>query len=288
MAKADDFISPANLWGKPLPGSVSKSAAQETTKKKATGMKAEDEEYEDDEENAQEVDDAEEDVDAELEDATPVAELDEVDDEEAYVEEVEEDDDETEYAPEAGDEDDVEIEAENEEEVDAAVDADEEEVSEEATAPVNSGITKKKVRDMATKLSGADHIRNEIAKRQEIGASLRGVDIVAALAKKNIAVSPAQVSQLLKKAGTPAKKPAAAKPEGKSFVAAKVGKKTTEAEQPRKASRMPAPAAPARSTSLPMTQIKAAGAFLEACDGCYETARDILSAHKQLATEFGG
>jgi hypothetical protein len=141
---------------------------------------------------------------------------------------------------------------------------------------------------MATKLSGADHIRNEIAKRQETGASLRGVDIVAALAKKNIAVSPAQVSQLLKKAGTTAKKPAAAKPEGKSFVAAKVGKKTAEAEQPRKANRLPAPAAPAKSMNLPMTQIKAAGAFLEACDGCYETARDILSAHKQLATEFGG
>jgi hypothetical protein len=288
MAKADDFISPANLWGKPLPGSISKSAATETTKKKATGMKAEDEEYEDDEENAQEVDDAEEDVDAELEDATPVAELDEVDDEEAYVEEVEEDDDETEYAPEAGDEDDVEIEAENEEEVDATVDADEEDVSEEATAPVNTGIKKKKVRDMATKLSGADHIRNEISRRQETGASLRGVDIVAALAKKNITVSPAQVSQLLKKSGSPAKKPAAAKPEGKSFVAARVGRKTAEVEQPRKANRTPAPAAPARSTNLPMTQIKAAGAFLEACDGCYDTARDILSAHKQLATEFGG
>jgi hypothetical protein len=288
MAKADDFISPANLWGKPLPGSISKSAATETTKKKATGMKAEDEEYEDDEENAQEVDDAEEDVDAELEDATPVAELDEVDDEEAYVEEVEEDDDETEYAPEAGDEDDVEIEAENEEEVDATVDADEEDVSEEATAPVNTGIKKKKVRDMATKLSGADHIRNEISRRQETGASLRGVDIVAALAKKNITVSPAQVSQLLKKSGAPAKKPAAAKPEGKSFVAARVGRKTAEVEQPRKANRTPAPAAPARSTNLPMTQIKAAGAFLEACDGCYDTARDILSAHKQLATEFGG
>jgi hypothetical protein len=293
MAKADDFISPANLWGKPLPGSISKSAATETTKKKATGMRAEDEDYEDDEENTQEVDDAEEDVDVELEDATPVAELDEVDDEEAYVEaevaeEEEEEDDETEYAPEEGDEDDVEIEAENEEEVDATVDADEEEVSEEATAPVNSGTTKKKVRDMATKLSGADHIRNEISRRQETGASLRGVDIVAALAKKNITVSPAQVSQLLKKSGAPAKKPAAAKPDGKSFVAARVGRKTAEVEQPRKASRMPAPAAPARSTSLPMTQIKAAGAFLEACDGCYETARDILSAHKQLATEFGG
>lgn len=294
MAKADDFISPANLWGKPLPGSVSKSAATETTKKKATGMRAEDEDYEDDEENTQETaDDVEDDVDAELEDATPDVDLEEVDDEEAYieaevVEEDEEDEDETEYAPEAGDDEDVEVAAENDDDVDATVDADEEEVSEEATAPVNTGIKKKKVRDMATKLSGADHIRNEISRRQETGASLRGVDIVAALAKKNITVSPAQVSQLLKKSGAPAKKPAAAKPEGKSFVAARVGRKTAEVEQPRKANRTPAPAAPARSTNLPMTQIKAAGAFLEACDGCYDTARDILSAHKQLATEFGG
>lgn len=280
MAKADAFISPANLWGKPLPGSISKSAAKEDTKKeKATGMRTEDEDY----------DDVEDDVEAELEEDTPVAELDEVDDEEAYVEadataEEEEDADETEYAPEAGDEEDeVEVAAESDDEVDATVDADED-VSEEAT-PVNTGA-KKKVRDMATKMSGADHIRNEIARRQETGDSLRGVDIVSALAKKRIVVSPAQVSQLLKKSSGPAPKRAAATEE-KSFVTAKVGKKTAEAEQSRKTPRLPA-TTPTRSTSLPMAQIKAASAFLETCDGCYTTASEILSAHKQLATEFGG
>ena len=280
MAKADAFVSPANLWGKPLPGSTNKVAAKDTKKEKATGMRTEDEDY----------DDVEDDVEAELEEDTPVADLDEVDDEEAYVEadataeEEEEDDDETEYAPEAGDEEDeVEVAAESDDEVDATVDVDED-VSEEAT-PVNSGA-KKKVRDMATKMSGADHIRNEIARRQETGESLRGVDIVSALAKKRIAVSPAQVSQLLKKSSSPAPKRAATNEE-KSFVTAKVGRKTAEAEQLRKANRLPA-AAPARSTALPMAQIKAASAFLETCDGCYTTAAEILSAHKQLATEFGG
>ena len=134
---------------------------------------------------------------------------------------------------------------------------------------------------MSEKKSGADHIRDEIAKRQAASESLRGVDIVAALAKRRIEVSPAQVSQLLKKAGAGGaprdKKLVAAGDEGKSRIANKT--KKSPAEPPRVAPKVkPSPAA----TALPMDQLKAASAFLAACDGCYATAGDILSAHKQL------
>jgi hypothetical protein len=37
---------------------------------------------------------------------------------------------------------------------------------------------------------------------------------------------------------------------------------------------------------LPMTQLKAAAAFLVACDGCYTTAEEILSTHKQLGSVY--
>jgi hypothetical protein len=38
---------------------------------------------------------------------------------------------------------------------------------------------------------------------------------------------------------------------------------------------------------MPMTQLKAAATFLEACDGCYDTAASILKTHQQLGQMWG-
>ena len=280
MAKAEEFVSPANLWGKPLPGATSKAPAEKDKDKKekgTTGMRfATPEDYDDEDVDA--------DVDAELEE-------DEVNDEEAYAEAdadyedegsedvretaaklPDDEDDETEYEPEEGDE--VSDEA-----VDSAVEADEDD--DPVEAPKATKTQKGKVKDMADKKSGADHIREEIERRQESGESLRGVDIVAALAKKRVTVSPAQVSQLLKKAGVaPAKRGAAvAVGEERTRDAARHKRK----DEPAKiAPKRPMPKGPTGSTTLPMDQLKAATAFLAACDGCYDMAGDILAEHKKL------
>lgn len=279
MAKAEEFVSPANLWGKPLPGATSK-APKEKKEDKGTRMRAK--EYDDEDVDA--------DVDAELEE-------DVVDDAEAYAEEDtdyedessddvretaatlpddevddSEDDDETEYDPEEGDE--VSDEA-----VDSAVEADEDD--DPVEAPKATKTRKGKVKDMAEKKSGADHIREEIERRQESGDSLRGVDIVAALAKKRVTVSPAQVSQLLKKAGVASgKRTPVAAGEERTRDAARHKRK----EEPAKnaAPKRPVARGPSGSATLPMNQLKAATAFLAACDGCYETASEILAEHKQL------
>lgn len=281
MAKAEEFVSPANLWGKPLPGATSKALAEKDKDKKekgTTGMRfATPEDYDDEDVDA--------DVDAELEE-------DEVNDEEAYAEadadyedEGSEDvretaaklpdddeDDETEYEPEEGDE--VSDEA-----VDSAVEVDEND--DPVEAPKATKTRKGKVKDMAEKKSGADHIRDEIERRQESGDSLRGVDIVAALAKKRVTVSPAQVSQLLKKAGI----------SSGTRAPAEVGAERTRdaarhkrKEEPVKsaAPKRPVARGPSGSTTLPMDQLKAATAFLAACDGCYDMAGDILAEHKKL------
>lgn len=279
MAKADEFVSPANLWGKPLPVTTSK-APKEKKEEKVTRMRTE--EYDDEE-------DVDADVDAELEE-------DVVDDEAAYAEDdnyedesetdvretaakltdeetADDDDDETEYEPEEGD-DDVSDEA-----VDSAVEADED--NDTVEAPKATKTRKGKVKDMAEKKSGADHIREEIERRQESGDSLRGVDIVAALAKKRVTVSPAQVSQLLKKAGVASgKKTPVAVGEERTRDAARHKRK----EEPAKnaAPKRPVARGPSGSATLPMNQLKAATAFLAACDGCYETAGEILAEHKQL------
>lgn len=280
MAKAEEFVSPANLWGKPLPGATSKAPAEKDKKEKGTtGMRfATPEDYDDEDVDA--------DVDAELEEG-------EVDDEAAYAEADYEDegsedvretaakladdeadeDDETEYEPEEGDE--VSDEA-----VDSTVETDEDD--DPVEAPKATKTRKGKVKDMADKKSGADHIREEIERRQESGDSLRGVDIVAALAKKRVEVSPAQVSQLLKKAGVaPAKRgTAVAAGEARTRDAARHKRK----EEPVKsaAPKRPVARGPSGSTTLPMDQLKAATAFLAACDGCYDTAGDILTEHKKL------
>jgi hypothetical protein len=278
MAKADEFISPANLWGRPLPGKPAKPAATKE-KKPETGMRKS---YEDE-------DVAEETVDVE-------AEL-EANDEEAYAEAAEyedesgediretadeltddEEESETEYAPEEGDE----------EEVGDAVVAEDDVETDESVSPVR-GTKRKGAENMAAKKSGADHIREEIERRQEAGDSLRGVDIVAALAKKRVTVSPAQVSQLLKKSGVkPAKAGRAVKApeEEKSRIAARGKTAVAPVTAPRAAPKKPVTAATG-SAAMPMTQLKAAATFLEACDGCYDTAASILKTHQQLGQMWG-
>jgi hypothetical protein len=291
MAKAEEFVSPANLWGKPLPTTTSKAPVKKEKKEKGTtGMRfATPEDYDDEEVDV--------DVDAELEEdvvddeaAYAEAETDYADEDSEDVRETaakltaeevaaidEEDEDETEYAPEEGD--DV-----SDDTVDSAVEADKDGDPVKATKPAKT--TKGKVKDMAEKKSGADHIREEIARRQESGDSLRGVDIVAALAKKRVTVSPAQVSQLLKKAGV-----AAGKRSAPAEVTAGSGdERSRDAARRKHANTEPAKVAPKRpvakgptgSTTLPMTRLKAATSFLAACDGCYDTAEEILAEHKQL------
>lgn len=280
MAKktaAGGIVSPANLWGKPLPNlngskpAPAPQAAEDESMSKRMLAEAHDD------------DDAiDSDVDAELED----------DNDAAYAEAAEidsadnADDDEVEhYEPEDGD--DADEGDDDDREITAAAAGDNENEDDPKPADVRTGANKK-VTTMSEKKSGADHIRDEIAKRQESGDSLRGVDIVAALAKRKITVSAAQVSQLLKKAGLGGsprggKKLVAASEDGKSRVASMTKKK---AEPPRKAPKARTAPAPTGGLikSLPMDQLKAAAAFLAACDNCYDSAADILAAHKQLHT----
>ena len=279
MAKqaADDFISPANLWGKPLPSAARQIAKAQ--KEKAPRMRTEDEDEIDSDVDAElEEDVVEEDVVEESEDdAAAYAEAEVAESEE---EPADEDEDETEFAAEEGDEDGDETEAvaeEEEEDVDSAVEIDDED---SAPVKVKAGASTKRMAKMSEKKSGADHIRDEIERRQNAGDSLRGVDIVSALAKKKVTVSPAQVSQLLKKAGVKSAKGADAGE--RSRVAAKTKKKTS-AEAPRTLpKRSSVAAAPSKTTMLPMNQLKAASEFIAACDGNYATAEEILTAHKQL------
>lgn len=285
MAKAEEFVSPANLWGKPLPGSTSK-APKEKKEEKVTRMRTED--YDDEDVDA--------DVDAELEEdmtdddaaAYAAAEADYANENGEDIRETaakltdeevaagDDDEDETEYEPEEGDE--VSDDA-----VDSAVEVDEDD--EPVEAPTATKTTNRKVKDMAEKKSGADHIRDEIERRQASGDSLRGVDIVAALAKKRVVVSPAQVSQLLKKAGVAPGKRGMAVAAGEERSRDAARRKHAKAPEPAKiAPKRPVAKAPTGSTTLPMGQLNAAAAFLAACDGCYDTASEILAAHKQLRT----
>ena len=255
MAKnklAGEWISPENLWGKPLPPAL----------KKPTSVTAEVDDAEDDE-------DEDEDEDKDDEDDT-------------------EDEDGIEYDEAA----DFNVEVSDEPETVSTV--------------VDAATPMKKVENsmpavMVEKKSGADHCRAEIARRAATGESLRGVDIVAALAKHKIVINPAQVSQLLKKAkegglictltdksrvaakAKPTAKPAArpaARPAAKPAL-----------EEVAEAPRGPRHSLPKRKISapgaMPMAQLKAASAFVAACDGCYDTAQSILADHKQVRSLMG-
>jgi hypothetical protein len=315
MAKnheAGRLISPTNLWGKPLTRPPGKPA-----KEKVTGMRTEDEEDFTDEDEidvdaelAEEDENAEELVDEtpdEAEDSEIIAEAEE---EDATEEEGDVEDDGLAYAPEDGDE----IAAEGEDDVVSAVDADDEDEDEsgetdETEVAETTPESRKHTMSDKKKVSLSDHIRNEIEKRKASGASLRGVDIVGALEKRSISVSPAQVSQLLKKAGIAGakrgRKPAETateQPSEKSRVAMKAKKNGVEAQkkplglkrnappapvaaQPRSALKA-APSASGRF-SVPVDQLKAAEAFVSACGG-FEKATRILTTAAELSNAFNG
>lgn len=270
------MISPANLWGKPLPRVPSKPTATTEERKAARMLPDEDE--------------IDSDVDAELEEDEPTEDalLDEesVDDEdevstvEASGDDDEEDDadeDDDEFEAEEGDDDDADVsDSADASSVDSTVDVDEVPVK-AGKADTPTKVTKK----MANKKSISDHVRDEIADRKASGDSLRGVDIVNALAKQRIKVSPAQVSQLLKKAGISQKargprKAVAAGGEERSRAALKAAK----APEPRKAPKVRGTTS--TTTELPWKQLNAAKAFIAACDGSFDVANDALAMFRKI------
>jgi hypothetical protein len=234
------------------------------------------------------------DVDAELEEDGPTeAELAvaETEDEETGVmvatsDDDDEDEEDEEFEAEEGDddEDDAEVSGEDaadvgDDDVDSAVDVD----ATPASARTTAGATKKVKKKMAEKKSLSDYVRDEIETRQAAGDSLRGVDIVTALAKRKITVSPAQVSQLLKKAGVSQKARggrkavAVAAGEERSRTAHKTAKK---GEQRREAPK--GRATTSTVTELPWKQLNAAKAFIAACDGSFESANSTLELFHKL------
>lgn len=252
MAKkveAGGFVSPANLWGKPLPATLHKTVEE---KKGASRMRTEDD------------DNLDLDVDGELESDGP-SDADLLADEE----------------PE-NTVSDADEEVDDGAVVTSTVESDVfEPASVEETTPAPN---KRVVSPMAEKKSISDHVRDEIAARRASGDSLRGVDIVNALAKKKIKVSAPQVSQLLKKAGVGQKArgkraaPAAEQAE-KSRTAEKFSRHGVEAATPAKRKAGDA-------SELPIGQLRAAKTFVDACGGSYATAQSVLSMHAELGEIF--
>lgn len=278
-------LDPANLWGKPDPR---KSAQVQTTEKEEKDVSRIDADLKNDEI----------DVDAAL-----------------AAEDGDEADYENEFDPEEGDddvgEDDVDAELEEEEEEsdvvaetdadetaesdDDAVEDDEKEPPAEVAKTPATSSRKREMTDKKTSLS--DHIRSEIARRQEAGEELRGKDIVTALASRRIKVSPAQVSQILKKeglsSGTRGRKPKAAVSDGeRSRQALKTKPKRAEPKKAPAAApvrALPKAKSPAAANgfSVPMPQLQAAEEFVKACGGSFDAASRILTAAQQLSQTFG-
>jgi hypothetical protein len=179
------------------------------------------------------------------------------------------------FDPEKGDEDDADDEDRGE------VASDVEDDDDVPAAHENVAAKEKRVRSMPEKKSMSDYVREEIDRRKKSGDSLRGVDIVTELAKHKIKVSPAQVSQLLKKAGVSQKAPG---PRKAKLAASQDGEKIRAAESvrkgeaTRKGTRIHAPAADGMSVH----QFKAAKDFLSACHDCYDEAARVLELHEQL------
>lgn len=254
-AAVGGIVSPASLWGKPLPKTLHKTAPE---KKKDTGMLPE----EDDADSVME-----EDVDAELEaDGPSDAEL------EAENPEV----DETDADEDAGDDEEPSYDEDDDEEaedVDSAVEDDTTKVSKKKRVTTPMAGKKK---------SMSDHVRDEIDRRQAAGDSLRGVDIVNALAKKGVKVSAAQVSQLLKKAGVSAKARGPKKSKAAAEERSRAATSTRKVAEP--VSRPTPKAKPATGgvVGLPVTHLKAAKDFVAACGDSYDEAFNVLDMHRQL------
>jgi hypothetical protein len=277
-----EIVSPANLWGKPLPRAPGKPTAT-TEEGKAARMLPDkdkidsyvDAELEEDEPTDAELIDEESADDVYDEVSTVEASGDDEDDD------ADEDDDE--FEAEDGDDDAAVSDVADDSDVDSAVDVDE--VPVKASA---ADTPTKVVKKMAEKKSISDYVRDEIASRKASGDSLRGVDIVNALAKRRITVSPAQVSQLLKKAGIsqkargPRKAVAATASEERSRAALKSAKAAPKAQPRQQAPKVRATAA--TTTELPWKQLNAAKAFIAACDGSFESAADALAMFRKIET----
>lgn len=318
------FIDPENLWAKPHP--------RPTSKKEPARMDDEEEYTDDDIDVDAELEAADHAEDEYSDDNEPDEELQEEDDELVAEgdEEVDGEDEIADYDAEIGDEvaldADAELEddaanengADDDEHVESAVDYDEfdeDAADSDEVAVADTKESRKSPMAEKKKTSISDHVRAEIEKRKASGAGLRGVEIVAALEKRGITVSPAQVSQLLKKAGiAPAKKgrPAAASSASagageRSRAALKAGKlpegrgKVAPTRRGDKG-RAPAPAAApvvraapkaaarpeAGEFAMSVAQLQAAKAFVTTCGGSFEKAGQILSATEQLARAFSG
>jgi hypothetical protein len=293
-------LDPANLWGKPDP------RARSAREKKVS--RTMDEEH---------MEDDDIDVDAELDRADEEGDL-EVDVDDEALEDAE--DFETEDGDEIGDEADEDVE-ESEELVVADADAelaDDVEIGEDETAESaddeaefddddanlaadeeKTPVATSRKRDMADKKTSlSDHIRSEINRRKASGDSLRGKDIVEALAGQRIKVSPAQVSQIMKKEGLSGSKPGRPKAssgttEERSRSALKVNTKKQPALKPPASGKPPAAKVrPAResgsfSFGLPIAQLKAAETFVDACGGL-KNAERILTLTASLSNQFEG
>jgi hypothetical protein len=278
-------LNPANLWGKPDPRAS-------IIKEEKVSRKTEDEEH------------LEEDVDLD-------AELDTAEEEFA------DEDGDGDFAPEAGDETseqdenveeeiaaeaedaDAELEPDDDDEAESVDDDAEDDENLAADDEVTDSVATNRKRDMAEKKTSlSDHVRAEIRRRKDSGASLRGKDIVEALARRNVKVSAAQVSQLMKKEGVPPGKPGRrAKETAEQETPTRSAFQRKQAAAPVKA---PAKAQPTRAAGqarqadssrgfrVPMAQLEAAEAFVEACGGTFEAAERILTAAAQLSKSFNG
>lgn len=247
-APAGEPASHANLWGKPLPRIPARSGA-ETTSATGTGTRPAE---------------SDSDVDAELdedEDGETELESEESEDEgEGTVLDTSEDSDADDADDDADDGDD--------DEVASAVEVDK-------SAPrARKARDNTKVEEMAEKKSLSDYVREEIADRKASGESLRGVDIMNALAKRKIKVSAAQVSQLLKKEGVSSKARGGRKPA--AATAAASDERSRVANKARTATR------PTSGTDLPWDRLNAAKTFVSACGGSVEEAEDVLSMFQKL------
>lgn len=269
---AEKAQNPSSLWGKPLPANLHKLQTKEP--KMAT------EEYEED------FDEKTADVDAELGDDADDQLADDEASADAYAENAtadsddEENEEEDAYDSEAGD--DAEVSYVNDDTEDNTEEPDHDD--DVAAVSTTTDTKKQKKDDSDMKKRGSDHIREEIARRRESGASLRGVDIVKALAKKRVTVSAAQVSQLLKAEGVPraprGRQKTAEKPVGKPApVAAAPVADTASRAAAQRPKKLDYP-----QTELPLDQLKAASAFLDACGGDYDAAASILNVHRQVGS----
>jgi hypothetical protein len=280
-ATAGELVSPANLWGKPLPRISTGRPAAEKLEGKGPQMQMKPE----NEADADDIDSDDAESDAESFDGPTAADEPEL--------EVEEDDEtgaelETADEPENKEDDDdnadedVDVEDfENEEDGDDSVsDAAETSVASAESIPRERKTrTTVKVMEMAEKKTMSDHVRDEIVARKRTGESLRGVDIVAALAKRKIKVSAAQVSQLLKKAGMGGKSRAGRKAASPASPAAT---SKDHEERSRRANKAKNARADVGGLDLPWSQLTAAKAFVLTCDGSVDTAMSVLTTLQKL------